>query len=345
MEISLIVITYNQIEYLRRQIESIKAQRTSADFEVIIVNDCSSDGTADFLNSLQKNENWKFINNEKNFGRAMVRNIGADLASGEILIFVDGDLYLSPNFLEAHRMFHSNNPDSVAVGKVVYENGDSLCRYLETRGAVKMEPGDNLPFRYFVSWNFSILRSAFSSLEGFDTDFSGYGGEDLEFGYRLTKASQKIYYLEEATATHIQHPSLEEMIEKRYRFGIEALPLFMMKHPPAAYDVPIYRLYENKKYRSILRIVFSSPMYNFITRLLKILKIRSNFIYDYLLHGAVFRGLNDSGKGVGSELNSNRNSIITLSLIWFLLINLIYFYQFASDRYHTLFTVIRSIFG
>ena len=89
MKISIIIPTYNRLEMLKRCLDSIEQRE---DVETIIINDCSTDGTKEFLNSL-KMKNLKVINNRANLGTGLTINKGYDRAIGEYLITLCDDDY------------------------------------------------------------------------------------------------------------------------------------------------------------------------------------------------------------------------------------------------------------
>src|SRR5688572_15109961 len=88
-KVSVIMPAYNAARYIQEAIKSILEQ-TFADFELIIINDGSSDATLDCIKSFS-DPRIKLINNEKNLGIIKSRNIGLDAASGEYIAKMDSD--------------------------------------------------------------------------------------------------------------------------------------------------------------------------------------------------------------------------------------------------------------
>ena len=99
-KVSIIIPCYNQENYIKDAILSCFEQ-TYQNIEIVIVNDGSSDNSAEVINSLIKNrENVIFINNKENFGVVHSRNIAIEKASGEYILPLDGDDKIEPAYVE-----------------------------------------------------------------------------------------------------------------------------------------------------------------------------------------------------------------------------------------------------
>jgi glycosyltransferase involved in cell wall biosynthesis len=97
-DFSIIITTYNRIKLLQKAIDSVFEQ-TIIDWELVIVNDCSTDGTEQFLNSLNHPQ-IKVVNNPVNLHKGGARNIGIDNCSGQFVCFLDDDDYYLSHHLE-----------------------------------------------------------------------------------------------------------------------------------------------------------------------------------------------------------------------------------------------------
>lgn len=101
MKVSIIMPVYNAAATLQRSLESIKAQ-TFRDFELVFVDDCSSDGTSDMIRRFVGNSGiaCKYVRQEKNGGVAAARNRGLEMAEGDYVAWVDADDLIVPEALE-----------------------------------------------------------------------------------------------------------------------------------------------------------------------------------------------------------------------------------------------------
>lgn len=98
--ISVITTVFNIEKYIGECIESILLQ-TFTNFELIIINDCSTDNSLNIINEyITKDNRIILINNEKNLGCGMCRYMGINKAKGDYIAFIDGDDYITPNYLE-----------------------------------------------------------------------------------------------------------------------------------------------------------------------------------------------------------------------------------------------------
>ena len=101
-EVSIIIPTYNRVELPEFTLLSLYKQNFPINkFEVIVVNDCSTDGTKNFLNDLNPPFDLVVINNKKNQGAAYSRNQGIKKAQGKLLIFLD-EMLVDRNIIQIH---------------------------------------------------------------------------------------------------------------------------------------------------------------------------------------------------------------------------------------------------
>lgn len=109
--ISFVVIAYNESACIERCLDSLKAQ-TSPDFEAIVVDDASTDSTADIIEAgISGDRRFKLIKKSQNGGAHLARKTGVSRATGEYVIFVDGDDEISPELVKILKAVSSSRPD------------------------------------------------------------------------------------------------------------------------------------------------------------------------------------------------------------------------------------------
>ncbi len=113
--ISIVTPTYNRKNMLKDVIDSIRMQ-TYTDFEILIIDDCSTDGTDKFITDYVDDKRIKYFRNQKNMGPGYNRNFGFKQAQGDYVIFMDDDDYYleSDFFLKAVNIFESNKEKNLA---------------------------------------------------------------------------------------------------------------------------------------------------------------------------------------------------------------------------------------
>ncbi len=150
-------------------------------------------------------------------GLAHARNAGAIEARAERLVFLDVDCIPSPD-LVADYAAAMDLADGLLMGEVLYlpkgatERGIDFARF--ARAGVKHSERAGPPdgpigacsdYRCFWSLNFAIRRNLFLALGGFDEDYSGYGGEDTDFGRVAAEAGVDLLWVRGARAYHQYH--------------------------------------------------------------------------------------------------------------------------------------------
>lgn len=125
-KISLIIPVYNVEKYIHKTLESVLAQ-TFTDYEVIMINDGSTDGSLAVLEEYaNKYENFKLID-QNNCGLSRARNVGVKAAVGDYIAFLDSDDFLAPDFLEVlYNSAEENGADIACCNYYLYY--DKSCK-------------------------------------------------------------------------------------------------------------------------------------------------------------------------------------------------------------------------
>lgn len=126
--VSVIITCYNYAKYIERSIRScIDQSKPRNQYEIIVVNDASTDNTAKILDNYK--EEVRVFNLEKNVGLAAARNFGIKKAKGQFVVFVDADDYIQFDLLKVQSVFltENNRLDAIAVDYyLVNEYGDHI---------------------------------------------------------------------------------------------------------------------------------------------------------------------------------------------------------------------------
>jgi glycosyltransferase involved in cell wall biosynthesis len=122
--ITIIVASYNSENYIEKTLDSIHNQ-TENTIEVVIVDDCSTDTSVEIIKVfITDKPNFRLIVNETNLGGGRSKKKGIDLATGEIVCFVDCDDYLHPESVEKMKKAHLNNLDCALIYSDAFQVDD-----------------------------------------------------------------------------------------------------------------------------------------------------------------------------------------------------------------------------
>lgn len=225
--VSIVIPTYNRATILEKAITNLAKQTYSAQrYELIVVDDGSTDSTDKMVASITTPLHFSYFKREK-AGPAAARNYGIKKARGEIIIFIDSDILVVQDLVQAHVNSHVNQDKLVVKGLVINtEKMDKLA-------GEKMKLTD-VSAAFFATGNVSIRTKYLFEVGFFDEDFKDYGWEDLELGVRLKKNGFRVITNKQAVGYHYQKklqvtdfPSLCHKEKMRGRTAV----LFYRKHP------------------------------------------------------------------------------------------------------------------
>lgn len=236
---SILMPTYDETERLRAALTSLSQQDYPTDrVEVVVIDDASPTPVDEktMQNALAPFR-LTLIRHETNQGRARARNTGLRQAKSDIVIFLDSDMTVESDFLRAHADAHADGTETVFIGNIVWGHdipSSALTRYVERRGVHRIDGGDSVHFKCFVTGNSSLPRELLERAGHFDEDFTVYGGEDLELGYRLYCAGARFGYVEQALSHHNHIRPLDQLCRLMYTYGKGSIPILVDKHPNLA---------------------------------------------------------------------------------------------------------------
>lgn len=221
------ICSYNRKELLSRSVASLFDQTCpKEDFEIIVVDDGSTDGTAEMLENLKSPVDLTFIRQAKE-GLAAGRNKGILKARGEVVLFIDDDVLADRDLIEEHLRFHGQYPDSVIKGWVNHVK--ELRRSEKPSWTMK-----DFSSAFFWTSNVSVKKTDLLRAGLFDEAFKEYGWEDLELGLRLKQLGLKSRLNRKAIGFHYKRDAtgrdLTSKLNQAEAKGRTAV-VFMRKNP------------------------------------------------------------------------------------------------------------------
>lgn len=202
MIFSVIVPVFNVDKYLKKCVESIISQK-DADFEIILVDDGSTDGSLDLCDKYAKKYSNIITIHKENGGLSDARNAGIKMAKGKYILFIDGDDYISPDSLKAiaEVIENGNYPDIVCLelmkffdcSKEIVAMGDGVDKRIDQLLDDKLfEYLAELPKYPASACTKAIRRELFIEHDLYFT--KGLLSEDLEWCIRLFLAAKTFRY-------------------------------------------------------------------------------------------------------------------------------------------------------
>ena len=207
--LTVIVPMYNAPENLERCLAALRASSTD-DFELIISDDCSPDERAI---ALAKESGARYHRMSENGGPGIARNAAAQLATGDVLVFVDSDVLVHVDTLEKIRTVMADESvaslfgsydDRPAARGIVTEYRNLLHHWTHTTGPPEATT--------FWAGCGAIRRDVFQRHGGFDDGFRRPSIEDIELRMRMHAAGDRILLRPEIQCTHLKRWSFVEMV-------------------------------------------------------------------------------------------------------------------------------------
>jgi hypothetical protein len=207
LTVSVVIPVYNRPDTVARTLESLSAQVPgSPKFDVHVADDGSTEDMRSVVDSAQGLDIHYHRRESQTFGAGQARNLGAAAAGADIVVFLDADCLVTPDFIAGHAAWHAGGGKTVAIGGRtlgVMGSEDQLVDYRKRlrRRTAGLQHGTEM-FRSFVTANVSLPLSLFHEVGGFDERFHRWGAEDFELGWRLWNAGAIFLDAEDVSVTH-----------------------------------------------------------------------------------------------------------------------------------------------
>ncbi len=209
MKLSVIIPSFNSSMHIEKVLSSFNYS-TIKPHEIIIVDDGSTDGSRNII----KNFNIHYIENSAHKNANYCRNLGAKKASGDVFVFMDSDVCITPSTLANIVKAFEDNKNAAVVGLYAVKKD-----YSTIFGKYK-----NLWIRYSylksgrsIDWVFGaitgIRKDIFFEMKGFDETLFTRQIDDLDLGKRITRAGYKILLDPDVEVTHLKEFTLKNLLK------------------------------------------------------------------------------------------------------------------------------------
>ena len=217
MKVSIIVPVYNSEKYLDKCLDSLINQ-TLSDIEFIIVNDGSLDKSENIIKEYRKKDKRIKLINKENGGQASARNLGLKEASGEFIMFIDSDDYVSLDMCEVAYNVAKKGYDIVCMDYYIVKDG-----VISYANAFKDKESGKISTKEYLFSGAGPCNKIYNRLFLINNKFAfplGITYEDYAAIPALAKFNPKVYYLKYANFYYVQHDG-STMRSKEYKKSYE----------------------------------------------------------------------------------------------------------------------------
>ncbi len=210
IDISVVIATYNRKNLLEKTLESLINQSYPKDkYEVLVVDDGSSDGTEEMINEMMAlHQNMRYIKTG-NQGPAASRNVGINNAKGDIVAFIDDDCLADRDWLKEIVNSFKANKDAVGI-----------------EGKTITIPEEVAPFTYqvvnngggYMTCNIAYKKGILDKVGGFDTNYPYPHNEDADLAWSVMRYGE-IYFEPKALVVHPPRPISAIELIRRVRYN------------------------------------------------------------------------------------------------------------------------------
>lgn len=269
-DLSIIILNYNVKELLLNCLESIFKNQGKDNWQIIVVDNASSDGSMEAVKELRSHmssgNTVEIVENKENLGFSAGNNVGIKKALAPVILFLNPDTKVIGDAISKTYQYLMSNPDIGAItcrvelpdGKLDYSSHrgfptpwNSFCYF---SGLSKIFPKSSIFSGYTASYldinkthEIDCLTGAFlmvrkiagEQINWWDIDYF-FNGEDIEFCYSLKEKGWKIYFYPQVKIIHYKGSSSKQQKSKAISHGISAMRIFYKKHFYPKYP-PIFR--------------------------------------------------------------------------------------------------------
>ena len=225
--ISVIIPMFNAKNTIIQALRGLETQ-TINEFEVIVVDDGSSDNSFELVSKFQNQSKLRIkLINQTNAGPAKARNVGVDQSVGNIIIFLDSDCVPPGNWLEEMVKPLDRKIGGCNCGYKVKNKENLIARYVDYEIAKRHEKLKGKNVDTIGSYSASFLKDIFVTANGFNTEYTVASGEDFDLGFNIKKMGYDLFFTDRTFVYHHHPDSLRKYLKQQYGRGYWRVKLYL----------------------------------------------------------------------------------------------------------------------
>ena len=245
-KVSVVVLNYNNKNFIFKCIDTLLKYNKYYNYEIIIVDNGSTDGSYELLQQTYSNGQIILTRNDKN-GCSSGRNLGVSKSTREFILFLDSDQWISnPYWLQPYEQIVQAHPDFGAIGwgagffnkqNRAYHVVDSFAyRYMPSTMLCRYDIG------YLATCGMLVRKSDFYAVDGFDLHYDPTCYEDTDFAIKLRSIGKKLYYCPYLGVIHLPHQTTKSGSQAHFELLSEKFAYFHSKWKDRADEVLLYKI-------------------------------------------------------------------------------------------------------
>jgi glycosyltransferase involved in cell wall biosynthesis len=228
---SVVIPTFNgATRKLADCLEALRNQKTTCCYEIIVVDDGSTDDTVRLVQSMTE---IRLIAQEQQ-GPAAARNLGSHQARGEIVLFTDDDCIPQPDWLEAMLKPFADGSVAGVKGRYLSRQPELIAQFVQLEYEEKYDRLSRFSYIDLIdTYSAAFRRNLLIDSGGFSTQFRVPSVEDREFSWRLAQNGNRLVFQPAAQVWHIHPQTVSEYFWKKFKNGFYGIQL-IKKYPGMA---------------------------------------------------------------------------------------------------------------
>ena len=229
--VSVIILTYNSSKFIEKCVYCVDKQDYE-NFEIIIVDNNSTDNTRDILVNIKTNNlNCKIILNGKNIGYNMGNQVGIENSNGEFIAFVNPDSFLEQSWISNIMKAFKKNKKNMIVSGVLQnseENIQSMGGQMDIFGAVKQREINSEVYFYATGAAVILKKELLEKIKLDPNLFLYY--DDVDLSWQTKLQGYQIGFCNDAKAVHMEGHSMSGLTEKKFYYILKNRLYIILKN-------------------------------------------------------------------------------------------------------------------